>query len=180
MRPCLMTILLIYWSSLFCQQPVSVLTQHNNTNRTGWNNNEHVLQHTNVASDQFGLIGSLNVDDQVYAQPLIVHTTTIGNHTGSVLYVATVNNSVYAFNADDVSDGAPLWQINLNPPGQRSPDIFDLADPQYGAPCGGNYRDFSGRFGIVGTPVIDTVTKTLYVASKTIDNNGNFYAYINA
>jgi hypothetical protein len=180
MRFCLTILALISWPALFSQPSVSVVTQHNNTNRTGWNNNETILTHTNVSSNQFGLTGSLNVDDQVYAQPLIVHNTSIGNYTGSVLYIATVNNSVYAFNADDVSEGAPLWQINLNPGGQKAPDIFDLTDPQYGAPCGGNYRDFSGRFGIVGTPVIDTVTKTLYVATKTIDNNGIFYAYINA
>ena len=179
MRFCLLLLLLLSGFMAFSQQTISVVTQHNNTNRTGWNNNENILHHSNVSSDQFGLIGSLYADDQVYAQPLLVNTT-IGNYTGMVLYAATVNNSVYAFNANDVSQGAPLWQINLSPSGQRAPDIFDLSDPQHGKPCGGNYRDFSGKFGIVGTPVIDTLTKTLYVATKTIDNNGNFYAYINA
>ena len=125
-------IILISNLSVFGQPSISVLTQHNNVNRTGWNDKETILHHNNVASSQFGLIGLLNVDDQVYAQPLIVSNTTIGNYSGSVLYVATVNNSVYAFNADDVSSGAPLWQINLTPPGQKAPDIFDLYDPQEG------------------------------------------------
>ncbi|MEO8862458.1 MAG: PA14 domain-containing protein [Ginsengibacter sp.] len=164
----------------FSQTGVSVLTQHNNLNRTGWNDKETILNHSNITSGKFGCIGTLSVDDEVYAQPLVVNHLTIGNYTGSVLYVATVNNTVYAFDGEDVSRGAPLWQINLSPPGKRAPNIFDLTDATEGSPCGGNYRDFSGRFGIVGTPVIDTASNTLYVATKTIDNNGNFYAYINA
>ena len=119
---------------LFAQTGVSVLTQHNDLNRTGWNNKETVLNHTNVTPGKFGCIGTLSVDDEVYAQPLIVNKITIGNYTGSVLYTATVNNSVYAFNANDVSEGAPLWQVNLDPPGQRAPNISDLTDPRQELP----------------------------------------------
>ncbi len=162
------------------QANVSVLTQHNDLNRTGWNNSETLLNHANVAPGTFGCIGTLNVDDEVYAQPLIVRYITAGNHTGSVLYVATVNNTVYAFNADDVSDTAYLWKVNLNPQGQRTPNTADLTDAKEGSACGGNYKDFSGQFGIVGTPVIDTTSNTLYVATKSVDNNGNFYDYLNA
>ena len=82
---------------------------------------------------------------------------------GNVLFVATVNNTMYAFNADDVFQPATLWQINLNPSDQRAPDIFDLQDAVHGKPCGGNYRDFSGKMGLVGTPVIDSVSGTLHV-----------------
>ena len=140
----------------FCaQSQVSVLTQHNNLKRTGWNDQETILNHGNVKPGSFGLISSLAVDDEVYAQPLVLANATIGTYTGSVVFAATVNNTVYAFNANDVSQPAPLWQINLNPSGQRAPDIFDLSDPVFGKPCGGNYRDFSGRVGLVGTPVID-------------------------
>ncbi|MEO8415956.1 MAG: PA14 domain-containing protein, partial [Ginsengibacter sp.] len=164
----------------FAQTGISVLTQHNDLNRTGWNNKETLLKHTNVTAGKFGRIGTFNVDDEVYAQPLVVNNIIAGNHTGGVLYTATVNNTVYAFNADDVTDTAFLWKVSLNPSGQRAPNTSDLQDLQRGAACGGNYRDFSGRFGIVGTPVIDTATNTLYVATKTIDSIGNFYAYINA
>jgi len=173
-------LLLLVPGFLFSQTKVSVITQHNDLYRTGWNNKETILNHSNVASSKFTCIGTLAVDDEVYAQPLLLQQATIGSYTGSVLYVATVNNSIYAFNADDVSSAAALWHVNLNPAGQRAPAIEDLKDPQRGRPCGGNYRDFSGRFGIVGTPVIDTLSKTLFVSTKTIDNNGQFYAYINA
>ena len=178
----LYTLVFLLSNCLFsvAQTNVSALTQHNDLSRTGWNNNEISLNHANVAPGTFGRIGTFNVDDEVYAQPLIVGHITVGNHAGSVLYVATVNNTVYAFNADDVSDTTSLWKVNLNPAGQRTPSTADLKDSNEGSACGGNYRDFSGQIGIVGTPVIDTASNTLYVATKTVDNNGNFYAYINA
>lgn len=181
MRYLLTYLLLLLQSAIsIAQNNISVITQHNDLYRTGWNKNETILNPANVSSNNFGLVGSLNVDDEIYAQILTVKNLSIGNFTGNVLFAATVNNTVYAFNADDVSYGIPLWTVNLNPPAQRAPNIFDLTDPNEGKPCGGNYRDFSGRIGIVGTPVIDTITNTLYVATKTIDNNGNFYAYLNA
>ena len=181
MRLFLLTLLFVvpsFFSS--AQTGISVITQHNDLNRTGWNNKESILNHSNVTVGKFGRIGTFNVDDEVYAQALVVNKITIGNYTGSVLYTATVNNTVYAFNADDVSDTTFLWKVSLNPPGQRAPNTADLHDLQWGAPCGGNYLDFSGRFGIVGTPVIDTASNTLYVATKTVDGSGNFSAYINA
>ena len=180
MRGCLSVIFVLLYSVSFAQTKVSVLTQHNDLQRTGWNNAETILNHNNVNAASFGLVGSFGIDDQLYAQPLIVNKLTIGAFTGSVVFVATVNNSVYAFNADDPSYGVALWQVNLRPAGQRAPTIFDLTDPDHGSPCGGGYRDFSGKIGIVGTPVIDTVAKTLYVCTKTIDAAGKFYMYINA
>ncbi len=180
MKKNIIVLCLFYCSNLFAQNKTSVVTQHNNLYRTGWNDKETILNPVNVATVSFGLTGSLAVDDQVYAQPLVVHQLTINSFSGSVVFVATVNNSVYAFNADDVSYGAPLWQTNLSPSGQRAPNIFDLQDAVNGKPCGGNYRDFSGNMGIVGTPVIDTNSNTLYVVTKTIDAAGNFYQYLNA
>ncbi len=180
MQKILSVLLVLLWLPCLCQTKISVVTQHNNINRTGWNDKETILTPANVGTASFGLLGSLAVDDQLYAQPLVVRQLVIGNFSGSVVFVATVNNSVYAFNADDVSYGAPLWQVNLNPAGQRAPDIFDLQDAVNGKPCGGNYRDFSGKMGIVGTPPIDTNSNTLYVVTKTIDAAGNFYHYLNA
>ena len=179
MRLFLPALFILACMSSFCQTGVSIVTQHNDLNRTGWNDKETVLNHSFLSSGKFGCIGTFGVDDQVYAQPLLVDKINIGSYTGSVLYVATVNNTVYAFNANDVSEGAPLWEINLVPAGQRTPNVVDLRDAG-GGPCSNLYRDYSGNFGIVGTPVIDTLSNTLYVATKTIDNNGIFYAYLNA
>src|SRR4051812_20519641 len=86
-------------TALSAQNKISIVTQHNNNYRTGWNNEETILTPSNVSSSSFGIIGSLAVDDQVYVQPLLVNHLSIGNFTGSVVFVATVNNTLYAFDA---------------------------------------------------------------------------------
>ncbi|MBS1504368.1 MAG: hypothetical protein JST32_20065, partial [Bacteroidetes bacterium] len=53
-------------------QHISVLTQHNDNTRAGLNDKENVLNTSNVNSKQFGKLFVLTVDDQVYAQPLVV------------------------------------------------------------------------------------------------------------
>ncbi|HWB26347.1 MAG TPA: T9SS type A sorting domain-containing protein [Chitinophagaceae bacterium] len=150
--------------------------QHNDLKRTGWNQSETVLTQTNVASGNFGLICKKKVDDQVYAQPLIVSNVKIGGKTyKNVLFTATVNNSVYAFNADDTST-SPLWQVNLTYKGYRAPLNTDMT----GA-CGGNYQDFSGKMGTVCTPTIDVSTSTIYLLVRSVSNNGLTYVqYLHA
>jgi Secretion system C-terminal sorting domain len=154
---------------------VNVLTHHNNNYRTGANLNETVLTADNVNVNQFGKVFERKVDDQIYAQPLIFSNITIPGHgVHNVVYCATVNNSIYAFDADVKSDSLPLWKISLNGTG-RAPKNTDLT----GA-CSGSYKDFSGNIGIVGTPVIDSASQTLYVVSRTLETNGTYVQRFNA
>ena len=68
---------------------------------------ETTLNASNVGSNTFGLLFKLPVDERVFAQPLYVPNVAIPNSgTHNVLYVATMNDSVYAFDAD--VGGAPL------------------------------------------------------------------------
>ena len=90
-----------------------VLMNHNDLRRTGWNNNETFLTTDNVSSGNFGEIFSRSVDDQIYAQPLVVGNVSICGGTHNILIVATVNNTLYAFDADDPSVSKPYWQDNL-------------------------------------------------------------------
>jgi hypothetical protein len=55
----------------------SVLTQHNDLNRTGWYDNETILNKSNVKQGSFGKIFARTVDDQVYAQPLVKLNLTL-------------------------------------------------------------------------------------------------------
>ncbi len=169
---------ILYYNNVSGQ--TSVLTQHNDLKRTGWDSTETQLTQSNVSSGRFGKLFSRPVDDQIYAQPLIVSNLSISGGTHNVVFVATVNNSVYAFDADDSATSAPYWQVNLtyNPSGYRAPTNSDLSAA--GA-CGGNYLDFTGKMGIVGTPVIDTSTNTLYVVARSISNDGSTYVqYLHA
>ena len=133
---------------------VNVVTQHNNRERSGANLQETVLTPANVNVKQFGMLFRHVVDDQVYGQPLIVTNIQIGGGTHDVVYVTTVSNSVYAFDANDEQASGPLWHVNFGTP----PNVND-----------GNFGclDMNGNMGITGTPVIDVNTETLYVVTDT-------------
>ncbi len=152
-------------------QSMSVLTQHNDNTRSSWNDNETALTTTNVNVQQFGLVFTLTVDDQVYAQPLVVGHLLIAGGYHNVVYVATVNNTVYAFDGDN---GRLYWRNNFTRSGWRAPKNTDMT----GA-CGGSYTNFSGNIGIVGTPVIDAASGTIYFVARS--TNGLSYAqYLHA
>jgi len=140
-------------------QGVSVLTQHNNNTRSGWNNHETLLTTSNVNVNQFGKQFSLPVDDQIFAQPLVVGHLHIDNGVHNVVYIATVNNTVYAYDGDT---GRMYWKKNFTQPGMRPFKNTDMT----GA-CGGHYEDFTGNIGIVGTPVIDKASNTIYFVTRS-------------
>ncbi len=150
-------------------QSVSVLTQHNDNSRSGWNDNETTLTTANVNVRQFGEVFTLAVDDQVYAQPLVVSHVSLGGGYHNVVLIATVNNTLYAFDGDN---GTLYWQKNFTAPGMRPPQHSDMT----GA-CSGAYQDFSGNIGIVGTPVIEAATGTMYFVARST-TGGTFVQFL--
>ncbi len=158
---------------------MAVLTQHNDDERTGRNLYETALTTANVNSNQFGLVLTRAVDDQIYAQPLVMTNVSIpGKGVHNLVIVATVNDSVYAFDADDSTVATPYWHTSfINPPSVVPPANTDMS--AIGA-CGGNYQDFSGNFGIVGTPVIDPVAGTIYLVARTKENGTTFVQRLHA
>lgn len=148
-------------------QPASVTTQHNDVNRTGSNLREPVLNTSNVNVAQFGKLFTRAVDGHIYAQPLYVPNVLVANQgTHNVVYVATQHNSVFAFDADLPVLAAPLWQVNL---GTSRPAGFPT---RYGIESG-----IQVEIGITSTPVIDTVSMTLYVVAYTQDSSSGPYHY---
>lgn len=142
---------------------VAVLTHHNDLNRSGANLNESLLTTNNVNTNQFGKIFTRTVDDEIHTQPLIVTNVNVpGKGVYNLVIVATVSNSVYAFDADDASNSAPIWKTNFLSAGIVPPRNTDMTYA-----CSGNYKDFAGNMGIVGTPVIDPATSTIYLVSRT-------------
>ena len=117
--------------------------------RTGANLNEWILSPSTVDSNRFGKIFSRSVDDSVYALPLIVPNLDISGQRRNVLFVATMGNTVYAFDADDPARVEPYWSKNL------------------GTPAPGDSWIGPVHHGILGTPFIDVPTGTLYVVTMT-------------
>lgn len=152
-------------------QHISVITQHNDNTRSGLNNLELKLTTSNVNTTQFGKLFSLPVDDQVYAQPLMVGSLLIGSGTHNVVFIATVNNSVYAFDGDN---GTQYWKNNYTQNGMRPANSTDMSS-SWCSP----YTDFKYNIGIVGTPVIDTVSQTIYFVARSTDGN-QFVQYLHA
>jgi len=155
----------------------AVLTQHNDNNRSGDNLTETTLNVANVNTNSFGLLYTRPVDDQIYVQPLIMTNVSIlGHGSRNLLIVATVNDSIYAYDADDPMVTQPYWQDSfISPPNIVAPDISD--EDAVGA-GGGSYHDFAGNFGIVGTPVIDPVNRTLYVVVRTKETSGGTTTFV--
>lgn len=133
---------------------MDVLTQHNDDARTGENLKETVLTPANVNAQHFGMLFKRMVDDQLYAQPLVATNVKIGGGWHDVVYVTTVNNSVYAFDANDATQTKPFWHVNFGTPA-------NLHDAAFGC------LDINGNMGIIGTPVIDAGKNTLYVVALT-------------
>lgn len=141
---------------------VNVLTYHNDFARTGQNTNETVLTPANVNTNTFGKIFAYTVDGQVFAQPLYVSGLAIpGQGTHNVVFVATMHDSVYAFDADSNlgANNGLLWHVNLGTSAVTPNNDFGN---RYGA-----YHDTRPEVGIIGTPVIDLAAGTLYLDAFT-------------
>ena len=128
---------------------VNIPTWHVDNNRSGLNPNETSLTPTNVAPATFGKLFSYLVDGYAYAEPLLMSNVTIKGAVHNVLYVATENDSVYAFDADNYGNGTPLWQTSLLQSGE-TPSPAPVKPVQ----------------GVTSTPVIDPSSNTIYVVSS--------------
>jgi hypothetical protein len=147
-------------------------TQRGGSNRAGQYDNEVFLTPENVNPTLFGSIFSYGVDGTVAAQPLYVPNVNIsGVGTVNVIYVATQHDSVYAFNADTPGSGQPLWQV----PFVNTANGVN-AVPISAQGCSGvtGYTEI----GIMGTPVIDPNTNTMYLVAKTQEQSGTSFNYV--
>jgi hypothetical protein len=152
-----------------------LFTQHNDIGRTGQNLNETTLTPAAVAAPGgFGKLFSQQVDGFIYTQPLYVPNVTIsGKGVHNVIYVATENDSVYAFDAD--ASLAVLWQITLLDSAHGAGAGATATDSSTDNPC----SDLIPTIGVTSTPVIDPSTGTMYVESKTKES-GNFFHRLHA
>lgn len=152
---------------------VNVVTYHYDNLRTGQNQNETILTPANVNSTTFGKLGSFTVDGLADAQPLYLSAVvmpTVGSK--NVLYVATENDSVYAFDADSVNGATStsLWKVSLLGSGETPSDNRGCSQ-------------VTPQIGVTSTPVIDRsrgAHGAMYVVAMSKDANGNYYQRLHA
>jgi hypothetical protein len=152
--------------------PVPVPTWRYDLTHAGENTQETALTPANVNPQSFGKLFSLPVDSTVYAQPLYVPALKMSDGlVHNVLFVATENDSIYAFDADSNggANAKPIWQISL-------------LTAAYGAGSGATAvpwadtgsPDVAPTVGITGTPTINPATNTMYVVANTKENGAYF------
>lgn len=139
----------------------SVVTHHNDTLRTGWNDRETALTTANVNAATFGLLAAVPLDDQVDAAPLVLAGQLFAGAPGKhdIAFVVTENDSLYAI---DTATGAILGKRNFGAP---------VPESTLPAECNNNGENV----GITSTPVIDAAHQTLYLIADTYENGGPVY-----
>jgi hypothetical protein len=140
-----------------------VLTWHYDNARTGANTTETVLTPANVNYKTFGKLSTKPVDGFVVGQPLYVPNLNMhGLGTHNVVFVATMHDSVYAFDTNDTNP-SPLWYTSIftySPAGATTVPATLKKDAGTTAWL---------ELGIVATPVIDLVSGTIYVVAETYE-----------
>lgn len=137
----------------------AVLTYHNDDSRDGAFLEEVNLTPSNVNSSQFGKLSSYTVDGQIYAQPLYMPQVNITGSTHEVVFVATQNNSVYAFDASGAQSTA-FWKVNLGPAVTKN-----------------SVEGVNPFVGILSTPVIDASTNTIYLVAEVAGQSTPFFLH---
>jgi len=132
-----------------------VFTYHNDLSRDGVNSQEYALTTANVATATFGKLFSCATDGAMYAQPLWVANLPMQGGAHNVILAATTHDTVYAFDAD-ASSCVKYWSVSLLGIGETYVSSSDVGT-----------GDIQPDIGIIGTPVIDPGSNTLYVVSKS-------------
>jgi len=197
-------LLLMVPAFLQLNSQVSVTTWHNDNWRTGENTNETQLSINSINTQGFGRLCQIPLpstpqQEEAYAQPLV-----IANSDGSTtVYVATMQDNVYVFNVPPTAKWTPQTCAGLQHTapiglfrgvlaGQFPADVC-LIDGGGGdtTTC---TRAVCPSVGILGTPVIDTASNTMYLVTESQDANNpgpqgincpgkkvpNFYHYLHA
>jgi hypothetical protein len=145
-----------------------VLTYHNDNMRTGRNSSETTLNLKNVNSNAFGKLFIIPTDGLVDAEPLYVPNVSIpGSGTHNVLFVATENDTVYGFDADN---GTNLWHVTALASGESPSDERG---------CG----QVAPTIGVTSTPVIDLTSGphgTIYFVAMSKDSSSNYHQRLHA
>jgi hypothetical protein len=164
-----------------------VFTYRNDSARDGVNAQEYALTPGSggaggsVGTATFGKLYSCIADGALYAQPLWAANLTINGARHNVVFVASAHDSLFAFDAD-ANPCVQLWSVSLidTAHGATAGELTVPAGTT-GHLVGNGYGDITPEVGVIGTPVIDSSSGTLYVVSKSMDSSGtDFYQRLHA
>ena len=130
-----------------------------------------MLNPTNVNSATFGKLFSYSIDGISFASPLYAAVRECSGMglPQSRCYVVTEHDSVYAFDADGLTNN-PVWKVSfINP----AAGVTTVPSPETTEPF-----DVPGEVGITGTPVINPTNGTLYVVATTKEVSGATTNYV--
>ena len=165
-----------------------VFTYRNDTSRDAVNAQEYALTAAgsggtagSVGSGTFGKLFSCVADGAVYAQPLWAANLTINGAQHNVVFVASAHDSLFAFDAD-ANPCVHLWSVSLidSAHGANLGEVPVPSGPSNHL-VGEGDGDITPEVGVIGTPVIDASSGTLYVVSKSMNTAGTiFYQRLHA
>ena len=142
-----------FWAAVFpAYAQVNVTQKNNHLSRDGL-----YIDSAFTPGNAANLVRDLNFDGtvvgNVHAQPLYIE----GGPNGPMIIAATASNNIYALNA---STGAVIWQRNVGTP------------PPGGSPCGNIFP-----VGIIGTPVVDLASRSLFFDAMLSGNPNKHFIY---
>jgi hypothetical protein len=139
-------------AALAANAQVNVTQKNNNLSRDGL-----YIDSAFTPGNAANLVRDLGFDGtivgNVHAQPLYIE----GGPNGPMIIAVTASNNVYALNA---TSGAVIWQRNLGTP------------PPGGSPCGNIFP-----VGIIGTPVVDLASRSLFLNAMISGSPNKHFIY---
>jgi hypothetical protein len=145
------------------QTPIT--TWHYDNVRSGADTTETVLTPANVNSTSFGKQFTQPVDGIIVGHPLYLPGVAIaGRGVHNVVYVATMNDTVYAFDANSGSLPA-LWTTSLLD--YSSPGATPVPIAVKGCETTVGWT----QTGVISTPVIDPIADVIYLLAETYESN---------
>jgi len=158
-----------------------LFTYRNDSARDGVNTQEYALTPGSggtggsVGTGTFGKLYSCIADGAVYAQPLWAANLTINGARHNVVFVASAHDSLFAFDAD-ANPCVQLWSVSLIDGAHgANPGEVTVPSGTSGYQVGVGSGDITPEVGVIGTPVIDPSSGTLYVVSKSMDPTGTYF-----
>ena len=146
---------------------LDVPTWHYDTARSGLNSSETALTPTSVNSTTFGKYGIMPTDGAIDAQPLYISGVTVDTQVHNVLFLATENDAVYAW---DAVSGTHLWQASALGANETAADNQGCSE-------------LPAHVGITATPVIDRnfgLGGAIFFVAKTKDSEGKYHQRLHA